>query len=148
MAPTRELAGQITDSLRNYGRHLHLRIQTVFGGTSMRPQISGMAKGAHILVATPGRLMDLMKQRHVQLDGIEVFVLDEADRMLDMGFIGDVKRIAQVLPANRQTVLFSATMPKTVEGLAGELLNDPVRVEVAPAATTAEKVEQLSLIHI
>ncbi|MEQ8504307.1 MAG: DEAD/DEAH box helicase [Rhodospirillales bacterium] len=142
LAPTRELAGQITDSLRNYGRHLHLRIQTVFGGTSMRPQISGMAKGAHILVATPGRLMDLMKQRHVQLDGIEVFVLDEADRMLDMGFIGDVKRIAQVLPANRQTVLFSATMPKTVEGLAGELLNDPVRVEVAPAATTAEKVEQ------
>lgn len=142
LAPTRELAGQITDSLRNYGRHLHLRIQTVFGGTSMRPQITGMAKGAHILVATPGRLMDLMKQRHVQLDGIEVFVLDEADRMLDMGFIGDVKRIAQVLPANRQTVLFSATMPKTVEGLAGELLNDPVRVEVAPAATTAEKVEQ------
>ncbi|MEQ8226837.1 MAG: DEAD/DEAH box helicase [Rhodospirillales bacterium] len=142
LAPTRELAGQITDSLRNYGRHLHLRIQTVFGGTSMRPQITGMAKGAHILVATPGRLMDLMKQRHVQLDGIEVFVLDEADRMLDMGFIGDVKRIAHVLPANRQTVLFSATMPKTVEGLAGELLNDPVRVEVAPAATTAEKVEQ------
>jgi ATP-dependent RNA helicase RhlE len=142
LAPTRELAGQIADSLKTYGSHLHLRVQTVFGGTSMRPQISGMARGAHILVATPGRLMDLMQQGHVKLDAVEVFILDEADRMLDMGFINDVRRIAQALPKQRQTVLFSATMPKAVEGLAHDLLNDPVSVEVAPAATTAEKVEQ------
>ena len=142
LAPTRELAGQISDSLRTYARHLHLRVQTVFGGTSMRNQISGMRRGAHILVATPGRLMDLMRQRHVQLDKVEVFVLDEADRMLDMGFIGDVKKIAQLLPKERQTVLFSATMPKSVEGLAGELLSDPARVEIAAQSTTADKVEQ------
>ncbi|MAY66457.1 MAG: DEAD/DEAH box helicase [Rhodospirillaceae bacterium] len=142
LAPTRELASQIADSLKTYGRQMPLRVQTVFGGTSMRPQITAMQRGVHILVATPGRLMDLMKQRHVNLDSVEVFVLDEADRMLDMGFIGDVKRIAKVLPRERQTVLFSATMPKTVEVLADELLNNPVKVEVTPAATTVEKIEQ------
>ena len=142
LAPTRELVTQIAESLRTYGRQMPLRIQTVFGGTSMRNQIVAMQRGVHILVATPGRLMDLMKQRHVNLDSVDVFVLDEADRMLDMGFIGDVKRIAKVLPHERQTVLFSATMPKTVEGLANELLNDPVKVEVTPAATTVEKIEQ------
>ncbi|MAO56962.1 MAG: DEAD/DEAH box helicase [Rhodospirillaceae bacterium] len=142
LAPTRELATQISDSLKTYGRHLHLRVQTIFGGTSMRPQIGAMARGAHIVVATPGRLLDLMTQNHIRLDGVETFVLDEADRMLDMGFIHDVRKIAQAVPKERQTVLFSATMPKTVEGLAADLLTDPVRLEVAPAATTAERIEQ------
>ncbi|MFQ5534899.1 MAG: DEAD/DEAH box helicase [Sphingomonadales bacterium] len=142
LAPTRELAGQIGDSLRSYGRHLRLRSAVVFGGTSIRPQIKALARGIHVLVATPGRLLDLMNQGHLRLGAVEVFTLDEADRMLDMGFIPDVKRIAAALPERRQTVLFSATMPKSVQRLADTLLNDPVRVEVAPAATTAEKVEQ------
>ena len=142
LAPTRELAGQITDSLRAYGRHVPLRSSVVFGGTPIRAQIRALAQGVHVLVATPGRLMDLMNQGHVRLDAIQVFILDEADRMLDMGFIRDVKKIAATLPRNRQTVLFSATMPKSVQGLAGSLLRDPVHVEAAPAATTVEKVEQ------
>jgi ATP-dependent RNA helicase RhlE len=142
LAPTRELASQIGDSLRSYGRHLSLRTTTVFGGTSIRPQIRALNQGVHVLVATPGRLLDLMNQGYVRLDAIEVFVLDEADRMLDMGFIPDVKRISAKLPSRRQTVMFSATMPKSVEGLAAGLLRDPVRVEAAPAATTVEKVEQ------
>ena len=142
LAPTRELAGQIGDSLHTYGRHLRLRSAVVFGGTSIRPQIRTLARGVHVLVATPGRLIDLMNQGHLRLDAVEVFILDEADRMLDMGFIRDVKKIAAAVAKRRQTVLFSATMPKSVLGLAGGLLNDPVRVEAAPAATTVEKVEQ------
>ncbi|MEQ9144268.1 MAG: DEAD/DEAH box helicase [Parvibaculaceae bacterium] len=142
LAPTRELAGQIGESIRSYGRHLHLRTAVVFGGTSIRPQIQAMNRGAHILIATPGRLMDLMKQNQVQLDAVEVFVLDEADRMLDMGFIPDVRRITAALPKKRQTVLFSATMPKSIQGLADSLLRDPVHVEVTPAATTAERIDQ------
>ena len=142
LAPTRELAGQIGESVRSYGRHLHLRTAVVFGGTSIRPQIQAMNRGAHILIATPGRLMDLMKQNQVQLDAVEVFVLDEADRMLDMGFIPDVRRITAALPKKRQTVLFSATMPKSIQGLADSLLRDPVHVEVTPAATTAERIDQ------
>ncbi|MDH5798514.1 MAG: DEAD/DEAH box helicase, partial [Paracoccaceae bacterium] len=142
LAPTRELASQIVDSLKSYGRHVPLRSTVVFGGTSARPQIQALARGVHVLVATPGRLMDLMNQGHVQLDAIEVFILDEADRMLDMGFIRDVKKITAQLPKRRQTVLFSATMPSSVLGLAAGLLHDPIRVEAAPEATTAEKVEQ------
>jgi ATP-dependent RNA helicase RhlE len=142
LAPTRELAGQIGDSLRVYARHIGLRSRVVFGGVSARPQIKVLNQGVHILVATPGRLLDLMNQRHVRLDGIEIFILDEADRMLDMGFIRDVKKIVSAVPKKRQTALFSATMPKTVEGLANSLLNDPVYVEVAPTSTTAEKIEQ------
>ena len=142
LAPTRELAGQIGDSLRGYGRHVRLRTTVVFGGTSIRPQIKALLAGVHTLVATPGRLMDLMHQGYVHLDDIEVFILDEADRMLDMGFIRDVRKIAAALPAHRQTVLFSATMPKSVAGLAASLLHEPVKVEVAPAATTAERIEQ------
>ncbi len=142
LAPTRELAGQIADSIRSYSRHQHLRSAVVFGGTNIRPQIKTLDNGVHILVATPGRLIDLMNQRHVFLDEVETFILDEADRMLDMGFIRDVKKIASVTPKSRQTVLFSATMPKSVQGLANGLLNDPVQIEVAPAATTAEKVDQ------
>ncbi|CCQ74884.1 DEAD/DEAH box helicase [Magnetospira sp. QH-2] len=142
LAPTRELAGQIGESLRTYGAHLNLRSTVVFGGTSIRPQIQAMNNGVHALVATPGRLLDLMNQRHVKLDQVEVFILDEADRMLDMGFIRDVRKISALLPKKRQTVLFSATMPKTVQGLADSLLVHPVHVEVAPTATTAERVVQ------
>jgi len=142
LAPTRELTAQIADSLRSYGRHLHIRTGVVFGGTSIRPQIQTLSHGVHVLVATPGRLLDLINQRHLRLDAVETFILDEADRMLDMGFIPDVKRIIAMLPGKRQTLLFSATMPKTVQGLADSLLVDPVRVEVAPTATTVEKVRQ------
>ncbi|MBT7665693.1 MAG: DEAD/DEAH box helicase [Rhodospirillaceae bacterium] len=142
LAPTRELAGQINDSIRGYSRHLGMRSAVVFGGVSIRPQIQALAKGLHVLVATPGRLLDLMNQGHVRLDAVEVFILDEADRMLDMGFVRDVKKIIAAVPKRRQTMLFSATMPKSVQGLADGLLNDPVKVEAAPAATTAEKVQQ------
>jgi ATP-dependent RNA helicase RhlE len=142
LAPTRELAGQIGDSLKTYGRHLRLYTVVVYGGMSIRPQIKAMQRGAHILVATPGRLLDLMNQGHVKLDKVEVFILDEADRMLDMGFIHDVKKVAALIPEQRQTVMFSATMPKTVLGLASGLLTDPIRVEVNPEATTVEKIEQ------
>lgn len=142
LAPTRELAGQINDSVRGYARHMHLRTMVVFGGVSIRPQIQALSRGVHILVATPGRLMDLMKQGHVRFSEVEIFILDEADRMLDMGFIPDVKRIAAAISDKSQTVLFSATMPKSILGLADGLLTNPVRVEVARAATTAEKIDQ------
>ena len=142
LAPTRELAAQISDSVRCYGQHMHLRSTVVFGGASIRPQIQALNRGVHILVATPGRLLDLMNQRHLQLGAVETFILDEADRMLDMGFIPDVKKICAALPKKRQTLLFSATMPKSIEGLADSLLSEPVRVEITPAATTVEKIEQ------
>ncbi len=142
LAPTRELAGQIGDSLKTYGRHLRLRTAVVFGGISIRPQIQVLGRGVHILVATPGRLIDLMGQGHIRLGGVETFILDEADRMLDMGFIRDVRKITAALPDRRQTVMFSATMPKSVVNLADGLLGDPVRIEVAPGATTVEKVDQ------
>jgi len=142
LAPTRELAGQIGDSIRAYSLHLGIRSAVVFGGASIRPQIQTMSRGVHVLIATPGRLLDLMNQGHIQLNAVEIFVLDEADRMLDMGFIRDVKKIVAALPNRRQTAFFSATMPASVQGLADGLLNDPIRVEVAPAATTAERVDQ------
>jgi ATP-dependent RNA helicase RhlE len=142
LAPTRELASQIHDSIRAYGREVPLRSMVVFGGVSIRPQIQALSRGVHILVATPGRLLDLMNQRHLRLDSVEIFILDEADRMLDMGFIPDVKKISAALPVQRQTALFSATMPSTIQGLANSLLREPVKVEIAPAATTVEKVEQ------
>jgi len=151
LAPTRELAGQIDDSFKTYGRHLRIRSMVVFGGISIRPQIQALARGTHVLVATPGRLIDLMKQGHVRLDRVEFFILDEADRMLDMGFIRDVKKISAALPHRQstgtgqirlQTGLFSATMPQSVQALADGLLHDPVRVAVTPTATTVEKVEQ------
>ena len=142
LAPTRELAAQIADSFNTYGRHLKLRCEVVFGGVPIHRQINRLAPGVDILVATPGRLVDLWRQKCIRLDRVEVFVLDEADRMLDMGFIPDVKRIAALLPKQRQTMLFSATMPQTIQQLSGFLLVNPARVEVTPAATTAEKVEQ------
>ncbi len=142
LAPTRELAIQIGQAFRDYGRHLPLRQAVVFGGVGQKPQVTALRRGVDILVATPGRLLDLMEQRHLRLDSAAHFVLDEADRMLDMGFIRDVKRIAAALPRRRQTLLFSATMPGAVTGLAGALLRDPVRVAVTPAATPVERIEQ------
>ncbi len=142
LAPTRELAGQIGDSLKLYGRHVPLRSMVVFGGVNIRPQIQALKRGVHILVATPGRLIDLMNQGYCKLDKVEMFVLDEADTMLDMGFIHDVRKVAEKLPRQHQTIMFSATMAKTVKKLADGLLDDPVHVSVAPEATTAEKIEQ------
>ena len=142
LAPTRELAGQIQDSIRTYGKHVPLRSAVVFGGTSIRPQIQALNRGVHVLVATPGRLIDLMNQGYCRLDKVEIFILDEADTMLDMGFIHDVRKVDAALPRDHQTIMFSATMPPKVKKLAEGLLDDPVHVSVAPAATTAEKIEQ------
>jgi len=142
LAPTRELAVQIGDSVRAYGKFLKLRATTVFGGAPIGKQIKILNGGVDIVIATPGRLMDLLNQKKLRLDDVGVFVLDEADRMLDMGFIPDVRRIAGMVGENRQTVLFSATMPSAVAKLAGGLLVDPIRVEVAPQSTTAERIHQ------
>jgi ATP-dependent RNA helicase RhlE len=142
LTPTRELAIQIQDSFRTYGRHLSLRSAVVFGGVGQKPQVDALARGLDIVVATPGRLLDLMNQRHAVLDQVSVFVLDEADRMLDMGFIHDIKRIIAALPKQRQTLFFSATMPEPIARLADNILKEPVRVEVTPPSTTVERVEQ------
>jgi ATP-dependent RNA helicase RhlE len=136
------LALQIGDSFRAYGRHLGLRSLVIFGGVGQNPQVAGMARGVDILTATPGRLLDLLGQGHLRLDAIETVVLDEADRMLDMGFIHDVKKIVALLPKQRQTLLFSATMPSAIARLAAGILRDPVRVEVTPPSTTVELIEQ------
>ena len=143
LTPTRELALQIRDSFRAYGRHLGLRATVIFGGVGQVPQVAAMARGVDILVATPGRLLDLIGQGHIRLGLIETFVLDEADRMLDMGFIHDVRKIVAMLPKERQTLLFSATMPTDIARLAAAILDAPVRVEVTPAASTVELTEQL-----
>ena len=142
LAPTRELAVQIADNIRAYAKYMHFRTALVYGGASANPQIKSMVQGADILIATPGRLLDLMNQGHISLKTVEFLVLDEADRMLDMGFIRDIQKIIAQLPVKRQTVLFSATMPRSVENLANSILIKPVRIDIAPAATTAEKVEQ------
>ncbi|MCK5073123.1 MAG: DEAD/DEAH box helicase [Bacteriovoracaceae bacterium] len=142
LTPTRELASQIDLNVKLYGKGLKLFSTVIFGGVGHRPQIQAMSKGVDILVATPGRLLDLMNDGHVLFEQLEVFVLDEADRMLDMGFIRDVKKIISKLPEKRQTLLFSATMPNDISMLATSLLKDPVRVEVTPQATTVEKIEQ------
>ena len=142
LTPTRELCIQILDSFRTYGRHLRLSRAAVYGGVSQGPQVHNLSRGVDVLVATPGRLLDLMNQGQVRFDGLEAFVLDEADRMLDMGFIVPVKRIVAKLPKERQTLLFSATMPQAVHGLVASLLKEPVRVEVTPVATTAERISQ------
>ncbi|MBF0316103.1 MAG: DEAD/DEAH box helicase [Oligoflexia bacterium] len=142
LTPTRELASQIDSNLKLYGKGLQLFSAVVFGGVAHRPQIQTMIRGIDILVATPGRLLDLMNEGHIQFEQLEVFVLDEADRMLDMGFIRDVKKIIAKLPQKKQTLLFSATMPEDIARLATTLLKDPVRVEATPQATTVEKVEQ------
>jgi ATP-dependent RNA helicase RhlE len=142
LAPTRELAVQIGDSLRIYGRHLHLRSVVVVGGMSQSVQAKSLAAGADILVATPGRLLDLENQKSVRLDMVRHLVLDEADRMLDMGFIRDVRKIIAKLPQSRQSALFSATMPTDVEALANSILRNPVRIDMSPPRRTAENIEQ------
>jgi len=147
LAPTRELASQIGESFATYGRHLSLRHVVVFGGVGQKPQVDGIRRGAEILVATPGRLLDLMQQGHVRLDGIEALVLDEADRMLDMGFIQPIRRIVAAVPRKRQTMLFSATLPPDIVALASGMLNNPATVSVTPTASTAEKVSQW-VLHV
>lgn len=142
LTPTRELAVQIADNIALYGRNLSLRHALVFGGVGEQPQIRALASGVDIVIATPGRLLDLMEQGCVFLDKIEIFVLDEADRMLDMGFAPAVKRVVGKLPTRRQSLLFSATMPESIRELANRLLTNPVRVEVAPVSSTVDKVEQ------
>jgi len=142
LTPTRELAAQIGESFATYGRHLQLRHTVIFGGVGMEPQKQALRNGIDILIATPGRLLDLAGQGLVDLRGLEVFVLDEADRMLDMGFIHDVRRVIGLLPTRRQTLFFSATMPREAQELADRLLHQPETVAVVPPSTTAEKVEQ------
>jgi ATP-dependent RNA helicase RhlE len=142
LSPTRELAIQIDDSFRRYGRHLPLRRAVVFGGVGQQKQVDALARGVDILVATPGRLLDLIEQRHIHLDAVEIFVLDEADRMLDMGFIHAIKRVIAALPKPRQSLFFSATMPEPIARLADGMLADPVRVAITPAATTVERIDQ------
>ncbi|MEZ4404992.1 MAG: DEAD/DEAH box helicase [Polyangiales bacterium] len=142
LTPTRELAAQIGESLRAYGKHMGLYHTVIFGGVGQGAQEQSLKRGVDVLVATPGRLLDLMGQGFVRLADLEFFILDEADRMLDMGFIHDVKRVIAALPRERQSLFFSATMPPEIVALSSQILRDPVRVEVAPAATTAEKVEQ------
>jgi len=143
LTPTRELAVQIGEGFGTYGRNLTLRHTVVFGGVGQNPQVQALARGLDILVATPGRLLDLMEQGLIQLNSVEIFVLDEADRMLDMGFIRDVRKIVARLPQARQNLLFSATMPDAVAELAGGMMaKDCARVEVAPPATTVERIEQ------
>jgi ATP-dependent RNA helicase RhlE len=132
LTPTRELAAQVAEALRVYGRHVRLDTAVVHGGVGLGPQAARLRRGVDILVATPGRLLDLMNRGNVDFRSLEVLVLDEADRMLDMGFIKDVRRIVGALPARRQTLFFSATMPDGIRRLAGEILRDPVKVEVAP----------------
>ena len=142
LSPTRELSGQILDSFRTYGRHVRLTTALVIGGVPIGRQVRSLVNGVDVLVATPGRLLDLMQSNAVRLDRIEVLVLDEADRMLDMGFIHDIRKIVAKLPAQRKTLFFSATMPAEIEKLAGEMLRDPVRVAVTPQAKTADRVDQ------
>jgi len=147
LAPTRELVIQIEESLRTYGQFLNLRFTSCYGGVSQFRQVKALERGVDILVATPGRLLDLMNQRHVRLDKLTTLVLDEADRMLDMGFIHDVKKIVAAAPRERQSLLFSATMPASIAHLAAEILRDPLRVEVTPQVITVDKIEQ-HVLHV
>ena len=147
LSPTRELSGQILDSFRTYGRHLRIQSALAIGGVNMGPQVRALAHGVDVLVATPGRLLDLAKSRAILLDKVEVFVLDEADRMLDMGFIHDIRKIVAKLPKERQTLLFSATMPSDIAELARHMLKDPARVAVTPQATTVERIAQ-RIVHV
>jgi ATP-dependent RNA helicase RhlE len=147
LSPTRELSGQILESFRTYGRHLRVDAALAIGGVSIGGQVRRLAAGVDILVATPGRLVDLVRTGAVRLDRVEVFVLDEADRMLDMGFLPDIRRIVGKLPTARQTLLFSATMPAAIAELAKQFLKDPARVAVTPVASTVERVEQ-RIVHL
>jgi len=142
LAPTRELAIQIHDSFKTYGKYLKLRTTVIFGGVGQNPQVKALAGGVDVLVATPGRLLDLIDQKFLHLRSLDVFVLDEADRMLDMGFIHDIRKIIALLPPRRHNLFFSATMPPDIRRLADSMLTDPVTVEVAPVSSTAELIRQ------
>jgi ATP-dependent RNA helicase RhlE len=142
LTPTRELAAQVAQSARDYGKYMPLKVMQVFGGVNINPQITGLRAGCDILVATPGRLLDLAQQRAVDLSGISVLVLDEADRMLDMGFIHDIKRVIKLCPPKRQNLLFSATYSDDIRGLAERLLSNPLSIQVAPRNAPIELVEQ------
>jgi ATP-dependent RNA helicase RhlE len=147
LSPTRELSGQIMDSFKTYGRYMKVSVTLAIGGVPIGKQIRAMAHGVDVLVATPGRLLDLMQERAVTLEKVEILVLDEADRMLDMGFIHDIRRIVAKLPAERQTLFFSATMARETEDLGRMMLRDPARVAVTPQASTAERVSQ-RVVHV
>ncbi|MEM1037260.1 MAG: DEAD/DEAH box helicase [Pseudomonadota bacterium] len=147
LTPTRELARQIAESFQTYSKYMDCVTQTVFGGVKINKQIRALQKGTHVLVATPGRLLDLAQQGALTLSEVEILILDEADQMLDMGFIHDLKKIIAMCPKDRQTLLFSATMPKSISDLAQQFLRDPARVSVAPESTTAERVDQ-AVIHV
>ena len=142
LTPTRELAVQVAESFSTYGKHLNLKMGMVFGGVSEKPQIKTLFAGLDVLVATTGRLLDLQQQGHIDLSQVDTFILDEADRMLDMGFIRDIRKIAAILPQSRQTLLFSATMAPGITTLANSLLNNPAEIRIAPQGTTAEKIDQ------
>jgi ATP-dependent RNA helicase RhlE len=142
LTPTRELAVQIHKNLLTYGKHLKQRYAVIFGGVGQGNQVRDLREGVDILVATPGRLLDLIEQKHLRLDKIEIFVLDEADRMLDMGFLPDIKRVLPLLPGRRHNLFFSATMPNEINKLAHSILKDPKKVEVTPPATTVERIKQ------
>ena len=142
LTPTRELAIQIDESFKAYGKNLRLKQLVIFGGVSQVPQTNALRNGIDILIATPGRLLDLVEQRFISLSQLEMFELDEADRMLDMGFINDIKKIITEIPVKRQTLFFSATMPTEIARLSGTILNNPVKVEVTPVSSTAETIQQ------
>ncbi len=147
LTPTRELAIQIDDSFKNYGKNLRLRSLVIFGGVPQGAQVQGLKNGPDILIATPGHLLDLIQQKYINLKDINIFVLDEADRMLDMGFINDVKKVVALLPTQKQTLFFSATMPPEIQKLANTILHHPEKVEVTPVSSTAENIEQ-SLYYV
>jgi len=142
LTPTRELAIQIDECFTDYAKFTGLRNTVIFGGVNQRPQVDELKKGTDILIATPGRLLDLISQKHIKLDYIKHFVLDEADRMLDMGFTHDIKRLLPLLPKQRQTLCFSATMPVAIATLSKSILNQPVRIEVAPASSVVDAIDQ------
>ena len=142
LTPTRELAMQIANSFKAYGRYLGLNLAVVVGGVGQGPQVKACSQGVDVLVATPGRLLDLIGQGCLRLGNLEVFVLDEADRMLDMGFLPDIKRLLSLIPRRRQTLFFSATMPAAIANLAKNILTDPVKIQVAPSATPVERIDQ------
>jgi len=142
LTPTRELAIQIEESFNSYGRHLNLKNKVIFGGVSQHAQVSALKSGVDIIIATPGRLLDLMGQGYISLKDIEYFVLDEADRMLDMGFIHDIKKVLAVLPKKRQSLFFSATMPPEIVKLAGTILVNPAEVSVTPVSSTVDTIDQ------
>ena len=142
LSPTRELAAQIGERFSAYGEHLDIRHKVIFGGVNQNPQVRALQKGIDVLVATPGRLLDLINQGHIDITRVEFFVLDEADRMLDMGFIRDIKKVLKLLPKRRQNLLFSATMPKSIADLAGSFLHNAIMIDVSPKEITVDRIKQ------